>query len=138
MIDNAADRDVSAAKVLMRRVFEVTVSMRITERPMLAERFHEVAPLHAMQQDVPAEIRAVEQPPQAIEIEPPRVAAPFAEEFELTGRRVIPPDSLLKLDAANAGRDRTSLAAVEPAVLRWSTDFSCRRPLAITHLQHGV
>ena len=52
----------------------------------------------------------------AVEVEAPGVAAALAEQLEALRERVVAPDALLELDAADVGRDRAALAAVEPAV----------------------
>src|SRR5205823_4931796 len=51
-----------------------------------------------------------------VEVESPGVAAAFREQLELARDRMVAPDALLKLDAANVGRHSAPLRAVEPAV----------------------
>ena len=79
LIHNAADRHVPAAKVLVGRMFEVAVGMRIVQGSMFAERLQKVAALHTMQQRVTAVIRAVEQSSDTIKIKSPRVSTAFTK-----------------------------------------------------------
>jgi len=51
-----------------------------------------------------------------IKVDAPGVAASLGEQLERAGPRMIAPDPLLKLDAANVGRHGAALRPVEPAV----------------------
>src|SRR5439155_10108079 len=97
-IDDATDGDVSATRIAMRHVLEITVSVGIVQRPVLAERLPVVAALHAVQHVNAAVVRAVEQIAVLVEIEAPGVATPLAEQLELVRDWMIAPDALLKLD----------------------------------------
>ena len=83
---------------------------------MLAERLPVIASLDAVEHDEPADVGAGEELAVAVEVEAPHVAPALAEQLESLGRRVISPDALLELDAADLGRDRAPLKTVEPAV----------------------
>src|SRR6185295_15633036 len=115
-IEDTPDRDVPALKIAMCHMLEVSVRVGIVQCTVLAERFPIVAPLYAVQHAVAAVVRAIEQVAVLVEIQSPGVAAPFAEQLETPRDRMIPPHTLLELDAANIGRHRAPLAAVEPAV----------------------
>ena len=54
--------------------------------------------------------------PAEVEVEAPGIAAPLGEDLEPAGPGMIAPDRLLELVAADPGRDRAPLGAVEPAV----------------------
>jgi len=97
-------------------VFEVAIGVRIVQRAMLGEAFDVVGSLHLVQADDVAGIGARHYVAVAVEVESPGVAAPFAEQLEAFGGRVVAPDALLKTDAANVRRDGAALRAVEPAV----------------------
>src|SRR5262249_46092698 len=111
-----ANSDVSAAGVAVRSVIEVTVGVRVVQGAVLAEQLPVVAALDAVQEDEAAVIGAVQQVAVAIEVEAPRVAAALTEQLEFPRPRMIAPDALLKLDAADVGRHRAALATVQPAV----------------------
>ena len=83
---------------------------------MLAERLDVIRALHAVQQRVAAVIGAVEQSASTVEIEPPRIAAAFAEQLERFRHGMVAPDTLLELDAADIRRHGAPLAAIQPAV----------------------
>ena len=100
----------------VRHVLEVAVGVRIVQRAVLGEAFDVVAALHLVQADDVAAVRAGDGVAVAIEVESPGVAAPFAEQLEALGRRMVAPDALLKADAANVGRHGAALRAIEPAV----------------------
>ena len=116
LIDNAADRDMAAAEVIVRRVFEIAVGMRIVQGPVFTERLDVVGALHAMQQRMAAVIGAVKQLSTAIEIESPRISAAFAEQLERLRHGMVPPHPLLEFDATNVRRHRATLATVQPAI----------------------
>ena len=82
---------------------------------MLGEPLDVVPPLHHVQGDVGA-VAAAEGVARPVEVESPGVPAPFGEELEHVGPGMIAPDALLELDAADPGRHRAPLGAVEPAV----------------------
>ena len=69
-----------------------------------------------MQQRVPAVVRAIQQPTGTIEIKAPGIAASLAKQLELASNRMISPNTLLKLDAANGGRNGAFLTAIQPTV----------------------
>ena len=95
---------------------EVAERVRIVKRPVLAERLPVIAPLDAVEHDEAAHVGAGEELAVAVEVEAPHVAPALAEELEPLARRVVAPHALLKLDAADPGRDGAPLQAVEPAV----------------------
>src|SRR5207249_2490153 len=109
LVDDAADGHVAALETLVRRVVEMAEGERIAEGAMLVELLPVVAALHAMEEDVAAEVGAVEQVAVCVEIEAPGVAAAVGEQFELMRDRVIAPDALLEGDAVDLGGDRASL-----------------------------
>ena len=100
----------------MRRVIEEAIGMRVMQGPVLGKRFDQIGPLQTMQQDMPTIIGAVEQFTRPVKVQSPAIASPFAEKLELTGLRMIPPDTLLKFNPANVGGHGTSLTAVEPTI----------------------
>src|SRR5262249_15056127 len=116
LIDDTADSDVSAARIAVRHVLEVTVGIRIVQGPVLAERLPVVAALDTMQHVNAAVVRTIEEVTVLVEIEAPRVAAPLAEQLELVRDRMITPNTLLEFDAADVRRHRAPLAAIKPAV----------------------
>src|SRR3712207_7210821 len=67
--------------------------------------------------------------PARVEIEAPRIAAALAEEFEPLCDRVVPPDALLELDAANVRRDGAALAAVQPRSEEHTSELQSRQYL---------
>ena len=105
-----------AADAGVTNVIEVAERVGIMERPVLAERLPVIAPLDAVEHDEPAHVGAGEELALAVEVEAPHVAPTLAEELEPLADRVVAPDALLKLDAADLGRDGAPLQAVEPAV----------------------
>ncbi len=116
LIDSSANRDVTTLKVRMRHMVEKAEREWIMQIAVFLELFRVIGPLKPVRHHVTAVVGAVEQIARFVEIEPPGVAAPFAEEFELVCQRVIPPHALLKVDPANVGRDVGPLRAVQPTV----------------------
>ena len=94
---------------------EIAERIRIVQRPVLAESFDVIGPLHVMAQGL-GRVAAGKQVAETIEIDAPGIAAPLGKELELFGARMIPPNPLLELDAADFGRDGASLRSVQPAV----------------------
>ncbi len=82
---------------------------------MLAESFDVIAPLDVMTKRL-GRVAASEELPALIEVDPPRIAASFSEQLELSSHRVITPDTLLELDAVDVGRHRAPLSSIQPAV----------------------
>src|SRR5439155_1947760 len=112
-IDDATDGDVSATRIAMRHVLEITVSVAIVQRSVLAERLPVVGALHAVQHMNAAVVRAIEEVTVLVEIEGPRVAAPLAEQLRLVRDWMIAPHALLEFDAADMGCHRAPLAAIK-------------------------
>ena len=61
-------------------------------------------------------ICAVEKFAGAVKVEAPRIATPFAEQFEFVRNRVISPDSLLKFNSTDIRGDGAPLTSVKPAI----------------------
>jgi hypothetical protein len=61
-------------------------------------------------------IGAVKKLTDAVEIQTPRIPAPFTEQFELTSHGMVSPDSLLEFDASNVGGNGAALATVQPSI----------------------
>ena len=116
MIDDSAAGDMAAFEAGVGNVVEITERVGIVQRAVFAEAFDVVAALHLVQPDLLAEIGPRNDVAVLVEIEAPGVAAAFREQLELARERMIPPDALLKLNAANVRRHRAALRAVEPAV----------------------
>lgn len=72
--------------------------------------------MHLVQHGEAAVVRAGDRVAVPVEVVPPGIAAPFAEQLELLGLRMVAPNALLKGDAADVGRDRASVGSVEPAI----------------------
>src|SRR6516162_5586543 len=75
LVDDTADSDVAPAEVRVRNMVEKPVSVRIVQRPVLAELLPVVPTLDAVQHAKAADVGAVEQVSVAVEIEPPGVSA---------------------------------------------------------------
>ncbi len=116
LIDSPADSDVASLEIRVRHVLEVAKRKRIVQFAVLLKLFHVIGSLKSVHHEVAAVVGAVKQIARFVEVEAPRIAAPFAEEFKLVGHRVVPPHALLEVDAADVGRDIRPLRAVEPAV----------------------
>src|SRR5690349_20249415 len=100
----------------MRHMLEVAVGVRIMQRSVFPETLPVIRSLHSMQHAKRPQIRGINQVPVLIEIESPRIAPSFAEEFEPMRDWMIAPDPLLKFNAADMSGDCAPLAAVKPAV----------------------
>ncbi len=94
---------------------EEAIGIRIVQRAVFAPALDVIAPLHVVAEGF-ERVAAGEQVAVAIQVDAPGVAAPLGKQLEAFGRRVIAPDALLKLDAADVGRHGASLRAIEPAV----------------------
>src|SRR5262245_7313837 len=100
----------------MWHVVEEPISVRIVQGPVFAERLPVIPALHSVQHREPADVRAVEQVAEPVEVEAPGVPAALAKQLELPGERMVSPDALLELNSADVGRNSASLAAVQPTV----------------------
>ena len=116
VIKQPAHRHVPAAHTGVTNVVKIAERVRVMKRPMLAERLPVIASLDAVEHDEPAHVGAGEELALAVEVEAPHIAPALTEQLEPLAHRVIAPYALLKLDAADPGRDGTTLQAVEPAV----------------------
>ena len=79
--DRAAGQAVADIAVVHHRL-KVAVGVRIVQRAVLAEALDVVGPLHVMHQRLDL-IAGGEQVAEPIELDAPRVAAPFGEQLEL-------------------------------------------------------
>src|SRR5262249_6305204 len=88
---------------------EVAVGMRVVQWTVFGKTLEVVTPLHHVKSDV-GTVGAAERVARCVEIEAPGVPSPFRENLEPPAARVISPDGLLKLMAANSGCDRAALS----------------------------
>ena len=72
----------TSAKILVRCVTEVAISIWIVELPMFCKRLREISTLHAMQQNVSTVVRAIQKIARRIEVETPRITSTLAKQFE--------------------------------------------------------
>src|SRR5438105_23858 len=79
LVDDAADRDVPAAKIALWHVVEVAVGVWIVQGAVLAEALPVVAALHTVKHAEAADVGAVEQVSVSVKIESPGVAAALAK-----------------------------------------------------------
>src|SRR5262249_6728391 len=93
---------------------EVVVRVQVVKRAMLAEAFVEVAALHAV--DERTAVRGVIHFAIRVERDAVAVGTALAEEFEFASDRVVTPQALLELEAANATGSGAAVHAIEPAI----------------------
>src|SRR5262249_23945557 len=95
--------------------YEIPECVRIVEQAMLGETLPVIAALdHGAGDEMP--VTAPERIAAEVEVESPGVPTPFGEELEFLGPRMVAPDPLLELEAADLRRDGAPLRAVQPAV----------------------
>src|SRR4029450_310056 len=78
----------------VRHVFEVSIGVRVGQRPMLAPPLDVVAALDVVQAAIRPPIRPRIQPPLIVELDAERIAATFGEDFEAVLLRLIAPNAL--------------------------------------------
>src|SRR5687768_12625454 len=100
-IDYPAAGHVPAAKPAIGDVFEVPERVWIMERAVFGEAFHIISALDLVQRDLFAPVRPGNDIAVLVEIEAPSVAPALGEQLEPARDRVVPPDPLLKFDAAD-------------------------------------
>src|SRR5262249_5732411 len=104
LVDHEPAGQGAAEEAVVADWVEVAEGIGVMERAMLAEPLDVIGPL-----DVVAErlggVAAGEEPALGVEIDPPGVAAALGEELELLRDRMVSPDALLELDAADLRRD---------------------------------
>jgi hypothetical protein len=116
LVEEAPHRDVPLVRPLVADVVEVSEGVGVLQRAVLVELLPARGPLDPVQRDEAAEVGAREEVAGGVEVEPPHVPPAVAEELELAGNRMIPPDALLERLAFDMGGHRAPLQAVEPAV----------------------
>src|SRR5439155_14615752 len=116
LVDDAADGDMAAVKILVRHVLEVTVGVRVVQRAVLLKPLDVITALDLVEHRVAAPVGGRDSVAVRVEVEAPGVAAALREQLEFLRDRMIAPNALLKLDTANLGRHRAALRPIKPAV----------------------
>src|SRR5439155_25831931 len=91
--------------------------------------------LHPVKSNRVPEICAGDDVALLVEVESPCVAAAFGKELKLFRDRMIPPDALLKFDAANVRSDSAAVCAVEPTV--WTPLQRVGEGVRVFHAEAG-
>src|SRR5439155_25087807 len=116
LVDDSAAGDVAAFEPGVGNVIEVTERIRIMQGPVFAETLDIISALHLVQPDLLAEIGPGDDVPMFVEVEAPGIAAAFREQLKLARDRVVTPDALVKLYAADICRYPAPLRAVKPSI----------------------
>src|SRR5262249_40757246 len=115
LVEDEAARQRAAEKAAVPDGVDEAEGVGVVQRAVLAPALDVVASLDVMAERLGG-VAAREELAVPIEVDAPGVAAALGEQLELLCPRAIAPDALLELDAADVGRHRATLRAVEPAV----------------------
>ena len=116
-------------------MLEVPVGVRVVQGTVLGKALHMVGALHLVQHGVAAVVGPGYQLAMAVKVQSPCVAASLAEKFKRATRRMVPPDSLLKLDSTNLPGHGAALGAVQPPIR--SPDKAVGVGMGILHAKPG-